>query len=71
MMALGCLGKDPETEEAFIKDGVTLKDGLMEYLVDRGFCHEKDGEEDIMATEQALMGLDALKLAEEGKRLFK
>ena len=70
MIALGCLGKDAETDADFIKGEKTLLDGLMSYQTGSAFCHEKDGEEDIMATEQALMGLDAMKMAQEGKRMF-
>lgn len=70
MIALGCLGRDPAADGDFIKGDNSVVDGLMTFHVDRGFCHEKDGEEDIMATEQALMGLDAMKMAQDGKRMF-
>ena len=70
MIALGCLGRDPAADGDFIKGDNSVVDGLMTFHVDRGFCHEKGGEEDIMATEQALMGLDAMKMAQDGKRMF-
>ena len=70
MIALGCLGRDPAADADFIKGDNSVVDGLMTFHVDGGFCHEKDGEEDIMATEQALMGLDAMKMAQDGKRMF-
>ena len=70
MIALGCLGKDPATDEDFIKGDNSVLDGIMVFQTGRGFCHEAGGEEDIMPTEQALMGLDAAKMAQSGQRMF-
>lgn len=70
MIALGCLGKDAATDGDFIKGDNSLVDGLMVYRTDRGFRHDAEGEEDIMPTEQALMGLDAVRMTQEGNRIF-
>ena len=69
MIALGCLGKDPQGDE-FAKGGKTLYDGLMVFRKDQGFSHEAGDEIDLMATEQSLLALDAAKLAQDGKRIF-
>lgn len=70
MIALGCLGRDPSADGDFIKGDNSLFEGIMVFHVDRGFCHEAGGEEDIMPTEQALMGLGAIKMARDGQRMF-
>ena len=70
MIALGCLGRDPASDEDFIKGDNSLLDGIIVFQTGRGFCHEAGGEEDIMPTEQALMGLDAAKMAQSGQRMF-
>ena len=69
MIALGCLGKDP-VNSGFVKGENDLYDGLMTFHQDMGFSHEAEGDTDIMATEQSLLALDAIKLAEDGKRIF-
>jgi hypothetical protein len=70
LIALGCLGRDGETDADFIKGDKSAVDGLMTFYVDGAFCHEADGEVDVMATEQALMALDAVKMAQAGQRMF-
>lgn len=60
-------------DSRFIKDGKTLADGLMEYrLKDGRFCHTLDKKEaDGMATEKALLALDAMTLQKDGSRIYK
>lgn len=70
IIALNCLGKDPQCEE-FTRDDNDLYDGLMTFHTEDGFSHEAGDETDIMATEQSLMALDAIKMAKDGKRIFK
>ena len=71
IMALGALGRKAEDAEDFVKDGKTLYDGLLIFRAGKAFCHEAGGEEDIMATEQSLMALDAIKITQDGGRLFR
>ncbi len=71
IMALCCLGIDPDTDERFIKNGNSLMDGLMKYYntEDGGFVHSFTvdpenptavaGESNEMATEQARRALIA------------
>ena len=73
ILGVGMIGKDPLKEEALIKDGKTLYDGLMVYREGKGFCHAReenvDAEAEVLATEQALMALDQLKM-EDGFNIF-
>lgn len=60
ILALCALGVSTE-DERFIKDGNSLKVGLLEYRTeDGGFRHTMDGETDMMATEQAFLALTGL-----------
>lgn len=70
LIAIGCLGHDPTDDDDFVIDGAALYDDLMGYRADKGFSHIKGDEVDIMATEQALMALDAIKMAKAGERMF-
>lgn len=74
MMALASWGRDPETDEQFIKNGHTLLDGLWGFrLEDGSIIHSLDGEEETtgnnMASYQALYGLEAVCRLKEGKCL--
>ncbi|MBR2547288.1 MAG: hypothetical protein IKF07_03750 [Eubacterium sp.] len=69
IIAMNCLRMDPEGEE-FTKGENSLYDGLMAFHTDKGFSHEAGDEVDIMATEQSLMALDAIKMAKNGERIF-
>ena len=71
VLALCALGRNPASEEAFIKNGRTLLDGMMQFRMgDGGFVHSfshdsenPDARPDTsnsMATEQALCALTAL-----------
>ena len=53
-------------DDRFVKNGNTLLDNFLSYRVDGGFAHTKGGKADLMATEQALYALSALKRAENG-----
>lgn len=53
------------SDERFVKNGITLKDRLLEYqLPDGSFTHIIDADADLMATEQAFYSLVALSRAE-------
>lgn len=61
LIALCSLGLDPETDARFIQNGRTLRDGLLSYRTREGlFRHTAEGLEDLMATEQAILALQAL-----------
>lgn len=65
LVALTELGLDTEGE-AFVKNGVTLKEKLLQYRQDDGsFRHVLDEEADLMATEQAFYALVALERAKK------
>lgn len=77
LMALASWGKDPDEDEAFIKDGHTLLDGIREFrLADGGIIHSLDGDQEEttgnnMAGYQALYGLEAVyRLRENKNRVF-
>ena len=74
IIALSALGIDPQTDERFIKNGVSVYDALMSYQSGSGFVHTKDEAEagnDVMATEQAVLALTAMRIMQEnGGRLY-
>jgi hypothetical protein len=53
IIALSSLGIDYNTDERFIKDGVTLWDGVERYRTEDGFCHVLGGITGEMASAQA------------------
>ncbi len=56
------------TDPRFVKNGNTLENRLMEFRTENGaFRHTLDGEEDVMATEQAFYALVAARRAERGE----
>ena len=63
ILALCALGRDPDTDELFQKDGKNLLDGLEQFRLRNGmYCHStSDSEEDTMATYQALLALEAVR----------
>ena len=66
LVALAELGLDVE-DERFVKNGVTLKDKLLQYrLEDGSFRHTLEEEADLMATEQAFYALVALARVQAG-----
>ena len=72
LIALCSLGLDPETDPRFIRNGRTLRDGLLSYRTREGlFRHTAEGPEDLMATEQAILALQALDRLRAGQgRLY-
>ncbi len=60
LIALISSGRDVY-DESFIKNGNSLVDALLQFECADGFTHIKSSEADIMATEQALMALSAVK----------
>ncbi|MBR5536472.1 MAG: S-layer homology domain-containing protein, partial [Clostridia bacterium] len=57
----------PLTDSRFVKNGNSLLDALLSYrLADGSFSHTPGGAYDIMATQQALLALDALRREEAG-----
>ena len=72
VIALCSLGIDPRTDARFIKNGHSAMDGLLQYQTQSGmFKHTLDGDEDVMATEQAALALIAVqRLDQDGNRIY-
>lgn len=70
LIALAALGIDPAKDSRFAKNGLTLLDALLAYVLDNGFRHTMDGAVDAMATEQALCALTAYARLLDGKTAF-
>ena len=52
LLALNALGLDDDSR--FVKNGHSVLDALLTYQnADGGFCHERGGETNLMASEQA------------------
>ncbi|MBR2490126.1 MAG: S-layer homology domain-containing protein [Ruminiclostridium sp.] len=67
IVALCELGIDLE-DPRFVKNGISLLDALLSYrLADGSFCHVPGGGPNLMATEQALYALAAVRRAESGQ----
>ncbi len=67
VVALESLGL-PLTDSRFVKNWATVLNALLGYqLTDGSFCHVKDGGSNLMATEQSLYALAAVKRAEQGE----
>lgn len=66
MLALASWGRDPDTDEQFIKGGNSLLDGIQKFrLADGGVIHSLDGDDketvgNNMAGYQAVYGLEAV-----------
>ena len=60
ILALCALGRDPETEDAFIRNGMTLTDGLELYARDGCYSHTPDGKADVTATTQTVLAFIAM-----------
>lgn len=69
ILALCALGIDPEQDIDFQKNGKTMLDGLKQYRRKDGtYQHTaEDEEENIMATYQSLLALEAVQRLENGK----
>lgn len=77
LIALTALWIDPQTDERFVKDGVSALDGLLSFVTeDGGFAHTQadesgnGGEANAMAGEQALCALAAVARYQGGLRAF-
>lgn len=72
VIALCSLGIDPRTDMRFVKNSHSAMDGLLQYQTQSGmFKHSLDGEDDVMATEQAALALIALeRLDAKANRLY-
>ena len=67
LLALNALGLDAD-DSRFVKNGHSVLDALLTYQnADGGFCHERGGETNLMASEQAACALASLVRAERGE----
>ena len=70
LLALNALGLDTD-DSRFVKNGHSVLDALLTYQnADGGFCHERGGETNLMASEQAVCALASLVRAERGENSF-
>ena len=70
LLALNALGLDAD-DSRFVKNGHSVLDALLTYQnADGGFCHERSGETNLMASEQAACALASLVRAERGESSF-
>lgn len=73
ILAVCALGMEPDTTEAFLKNGVSLLDGLETFRLENGLYMHTRGDRtgNLMATEQALLALEAVeRLRTTGNFLF-
>lgn len=70
IMAIGMLKEDPAKAEDFIKDGKTLLDGLMLYRTGGAFCHLAGDDVNMLATQQAMIALEAAIAGQNGEQIF-
>lgn len=71
ILALCALGRDAWSDEAFIKNGVTLLDGLFRYWnADGGFAHTVGTASNDMTSSQVFSALSALERREQQKRFL-
>ena len=67
LLALNALGLDAD-DSRFVKNSHSALDALLTYQnADGGFCHERGGETNLMASEQAACALASLVRAERGE----
>ena len=70
LLALNALGLDAD-DSRFVKNSHSVLDALLTYQnADGGFCHERGGETNLMASEQAACALASLVRAERGESSF-
>lgn len=68
MVALSTLGIDSDSDKRFTKKGRTLVDAFLDYYIPgEGFKHEKDGEYNQMATEQAFYAMNSYYRMRDGE----
>lgn len=71
ILALTALDIDPVEDGRFQKNQRNVVVALMDFrLSDGGFAHEKDGQLDAMACEQAMQALTAMELRQQGEGRF-
>lgn len=72
IIALTALGIDPVQDERFIKNGADAVEALLAYRTpDGAFSHDSSMTDDLMATEQAMLALEALaRLRSGANRLY-
>lgn len=73
VIALSSVGIDPLTDSRFVKNGKSVLDALLRYKnMDGGFKHViDDASSDVIATQQALMALEAyMRYEQYGARLY-
>ena len=71
ILALCALDIDPTADERFQKNQRNVVEALMDFrLSDGGFAHEKGGQLDAMACEQAMQALTAMELRQQGEGRF-
>lgn len=70
IIALSMCGRKPDAARDFIKNGHTLSDGLMLFKQKTGFSHTKGDEVNLIASEQALLALESIKLYETGRSVY-
>lgn len=71
LLALTALDIDPVEDGRFQKNQRSVVEALMDFrLSDGGFAHEKDGQLDAMACEQAMQALTAMELRQQGGGRF-
>ena len=63
-----CAWGYPVDDARFVKNGVTLIDGILRYRLDNGrFAHTLDGEENLTATVQSFCAMVAIERAADGR----
>ncbi len=68
LLALSSIGRDPFKDEAFIKNGNTLLDGILRYRLDDGsFAHTEGGTSNDSATVQVFYAMVSYMRMSEGK----
>lgn len=67
VVGLCAVGVNPDTDERFIKNGVSALDAMLSFMLSDGsFSHISGGTTNLMATQQALYALDAFERFESG-----
>lgn len=71
LLALAALNINGLTDARFVKNGNTLLDGILKFrLSNGGFCHQKGGELNAMATEQVFYTMVAVLRQQSGRQAF-
>ena len=70
ILAVNMAGRDPLNDPEFVKGDCNLGNGLLIFRKGDAFAHTTEDEVTAMATEQALLAMDAITLAGEGKTIY-